>query len=233
MRERGRDDVSALVRAARRALGAARRATGGELGGERSGGDLPSLGLSGEELRGICRAVFARHELSSCDEWRRAVLALWRGARCAEERVAAFELSGRRGYECCQTAGALALYEEMIASSPPGRLGDAVARRRVAPILREAPAPVGRVLRRWARSADPRMRRAALLSQVGVGAPADPRLLADCLSRLRDDPAPIVRRAVAAALRRGARGRAGGAAPASVRVGDAARGARRSRPVRG
>lgn len=75
---------------------------------------MPYLGVAAGPLRQVCRQVFAGAEFRGADEWRAAVLHLWRGARHREERYGAIELTGLRAARDFQTPAALPMYEEMI-----------------------------------------------------------------------------------------------------------------------
>lgn len=54
-------------------------------------------------MRQICRNVFAANPIETAEEWRKSVLAIWRGARFREERYAAVEPTGVRAYRSFQT----------------------------------------------------------------------------------------------------------------------------------
>ena len=48
---------------------------------------MPYLGVPTPPLRRTCRVVFARHPLDGPDEWRDAILMLWRGATHREHET--------------------------------------------------------------------------------------------------------------------------------------------------
>ncbi|HEY7976518.1 MAG TPA: DNA alkylation repair protein, partial [Ktedonobacterales bacterium] len=88
---------------------------------------MPYLGVAAPQVRAICRRALARRPLASFDDWRAAMLALWREARYREERYAAIELAGDRSMRAYQTLAALPIYEEMIVSGAWWDYVDAVA----------------------------------------------------------------------------------------------------------
>src|ERR1700674_5833322 len=76
--------------------------------------EMPYRGISAPDMRAITRQVFVAHAPGGCDEWRAAVLELWREARFREERYAAIELLGDRRHKECRTPDVLPVYEELI-----------------------------------------------------------------------------------------------------------------------
>ena len=71
---------------------------------------MPYLGVQAPQLRRAIREVFAAHQLASFEEWRDAVLELWRTARYREERYAAIELAGYSRYRQFRSMDALPMY---------------------------------------------------------------------------------------------------------------------------
>ena len=50
---------------------------------------MPYHGVRMPQVRAAAMSTFAKAEFKSCEEWRREVLAIWRGAKFREERYAA------------------------------------------------------------------------------------------------------------------------------------------------
>jgi 3-methyladenine DNA glycosylase AlkD len=114
---------------------------------------MPYHGVAATPLRAVCKRVFAGLELTA-SSWRDAVLAIWRGARFREERYAAIELTGVRAARPFQTAGALALYEELIVMGAWWDLVDGLATKRVGDLLRAHPGAIRPKMLAWSGSPD-------------------------------------------------------------------------------
>ena len=173
---------------------------------------MPFLGVPAPRQAQVFRQVFAAHPLSSFDEWRDTVLALWREARFREERYAAIALTGDRRYRAFQTLAALPLYEEMVVTGAWWDLVDTIAVHRVGDLLRAHPATMRDTMLAWSRDADKWKRRTAILSQNAAKAATDEDLLFACVTPNLTDPDFFIRKAIGWALREYAK-----ANPASVR----------------
>lgn len=170
---------------------------------------MPFLGLPKDELRRVCRLVFARHPLPDEPAWRAAVLEVWDRATHREERYAAIELTGSRLYRAHQRPEALSLYRHLVVTGAWWDLVDEVASGRVGPILRAYPAEVVPVVRAWAVDPDLWLRRTAVICQLGSKEATDRDLLRYALEHnLADSPCGsefFIRKAVGWALRQHAR----------------------------
>ena len=142
---------------------------------------MPYLGVQAPELHQAVRAVFRARPLESFDEWRDAILELWRGARYREERYAAIELAGYTRYRAFRSIDALPMYEEMITSGAWWDFVDAIATRQLGELLRKHPVDMSRILRQWAVSGDIWKRRSAILAQLNFNSDTDLGLLYDCI----------------------------------------------------
>jgi 3-methyladenine DNA glycosylase AlkD len=162
---------------------------------------MPYRGVNSAPLRAVLKEVFAEHPLAGCDEWKAAVLELWRGAEFREERYAAIELTGIRRHRECQTLDALPMYREMITTGAWWDLVDGLATHRIGDLLRAYPGPMKREMRKWSRSSDLWLRRTAILSQVRFKADTDLRLLYDCIEPNLADRDFFIRKAIGWALR--------------------------------
>lgn len=141
---------------------------------------MPFYGVPAPALRVVCRRVFATSELRSAEEWRSAVLALFRGAKHREERYAAVLLA-ERGARKFEDMDALPMYEEMITTGAWWDIVDVLASHRLGSLLGRYPKPIKRILRRWSKSANLWKRRSAILSQLAFKERTDLSLLDDCI----------------------------------------------------
>jgi 3-methyladenine DNA glycosylase AlkD len=162
---------------------------------------MPYLGIQATPLREVARAVFAANKVESFEEWRDAVLELWRGARYREERYLAIELAGYAAYRKFRTLYALPMYEEMITSGAWWDYVDSIASHRLGELLRLHPAKMRVMLRRWAKSSDMWKRRSAILAQLGFKADTDLKLLYDCIRPSIAENEFFLRKAIGWALR--------------------------------
>ena len=142
---------------------------------------MPYLGVQAPQLRRAIREVFAAHQLASFEEWRDAVLELWRTARYREERYAAIELAGYSRYRQFRSMDALPMYEEMITSGAWWDFVDAIATHQLGELLRKHPAEMSAILRQWAAGEDIWKRRSAILAQISFKGDTDLKLLYDCI----------------------------------------------------
>jgi 3-methyladenine DNA glycosylase AlkD len=162
---------------------------------------MPYLGVQTPGLRETCRLVFPVHQLSSFDDWRDTVLALWHGARFREERYAALMLTGEPVYRDYQTLESLPLYEELIVTGAWWDYVDLIASKRIGPLLKRYPARMRRTMRVWSRSKDLWKRRTAILCQLSFKADTDLALLYDCIEPNLADREFFIRKAIGWALR--------------------------------
>jgi len=145
--------------------------------------------------------VLAEHRVDSFDDWRDAVLELWRNARYREERYSAIELAGYRKYGEFRTLDALELYEEMITTGAWWDLVDALAGHRIGELLGRYPREMRPILLGWAKCDDIWKRRSAILAQLRFKRETDLRLLYACIRPSLDRPEFFLRKAIGWALR--------------------------------
>jgi 3-methyladenine DNA glycosylase AlkD len=138
--------------------------------------EMPYRGISAPDLRAISKRVFADHPLSTCDEWRSAVLELWREARFREERYAAIELLGHRRHRDCRTPDVLPIYEEMITTGAWWDYVDAVANH-VGNLLRSYSDEMRPMMRAWSTDKDLWKRRVSIICQISFKKDTDLDLL--------------------------------------------------------
>ncbi len=116
-------------------------------------------------------------DLPTAAAWRRAVLALWRGARYREERYCAIELTGVRRFDRFQDLAALPMYEEMIVTGAWWDYVDGIAGHRLGTLLRRFPREMRKEMLAWSRSDDLWKRRSAILCQLTFKKDTDLQLL--------------------------------------------------------
>ena len=138
--------------------------------------EMPYRGVSAPEMRALAKRVLAEHPLSSCYEWRAAVLELWREARFREERYAAMELIGHRGQRDCRTPAVLPMYEELITTGAWWDYVDEVAHH-VADLLRKYPDEMRPVMRSWSTDGSLWKRRVSIICQISFKKDTDLELL--------------------------------------------------------
>jgi 3-methyladenine DNA glycosylase AlkD len=162
---------------------------------------MPYYGITTPIQRAINREVFERHPLASPDDWRDAVLTLWRSARRREERYAAIGLLAWRAYRPYRTLDTLPMLEEMIVGGAWWDLVDPLATHRLRELLSLHPKPVSRAMRAWSHDTDLWKRRSAILCQVGRKGDTDLALLFDCIEPNLADRGFFIRKAIGWALR--------------------------------
>jgi 3-methyladenine DNA glycosylase AlkD len=162
---------------------------------------MPFHGVPAPLFRKTCRGVFAGRSFASAAGWRRAVLALWRGARYREERYAAIELAGDRRFAAFQDMAALPMYEEMIVSGAWWDYVDAIATHRLGDLLRNHPRPMRKTMLRWSGDRDLWKRRSAILCQIRFKAATDLELLYACIEPSLGSKEFFLRKAIGWALR--------------------------------
>jgi 3-methyladenine DNA glycosylase AlkD len=162
---------------------------------------MPYLGVTAVPLRKVCREVFAEIDLPNAAAWRRAVLALWRGARFREERYCAIELTGVKRFDRFQDMAALPMYEEMIVSGAWWDLVDGIAGHRLGKLLRRFPREMRKEMRTWSRSDDLWKRRSAILCQLTFKKTTDLELLYATIEPALASKEFFLRKAIGWALR--------------------------------
>jgi len=157
------------------------------------------VGMPGQQV--IWKKLFRQRVICDARSWRETTLAIWRGAKFREERYGAIALTGEKAYLPWQTLDALPMYEEMIVTGAWWDYVDHIAGRRIGLLLRNHPAPMSRLMRRWSRSDDMWKRRTSIICQLGFKERTDLALLYDCIEPNLDDGEFFIRKAIGWALR--------------------------------
>jgi 3-methyladenine DNA glycosylase AlkD len=144
---------------------------------------LPFYGIAAPLRRRLTADAVKMHPAQDTAALVRTMRALWRGARCREERYAAVELPRLgRVHPKLIDLDLLPLVEEMIVTGAWWDLVDDLSGNLLARLLERHPAELKPLLRRWANGDDLWLRRAAMLVHRSVDAKAfDAVLLYDTI----------------------------------------------------
>ena len=160
---------------------------------------MPYYGIRLPGVRTISRDVFGDVEMS-CDEWRKTLLALWRGARRREERYAAAYLLTMKRHRACVTPGLMPVLEEMVVSGAWWDHVDELAMV-IGDLLHEHPKQIRPMIRKW--STDPNLwkRRVSIICQLRFKRETDLDLLYSNIEPNLGDRDFFIRNAIGWALR--------------------------------
>jgi 3-methyladenine DNA glycosylase AlkD len=162
---------------------------------------MPYYGVAMPGQQVIWKKLFRSRVIPDACSWRETTLAMWRGATFREERYGAIALTGEKAYVPWQTLDALPMYEEMIVAGAWWDYVDQIAGRRIGLLLRNHPAPMSRLMRRWSHSDDMWKRRTSIICQLGFKERTDLALLYDCIEPNLDDREFFICKAIGWALR--------------------------------
>ena len=162
--------------------------------------ELPFHGVQAPVLKRVVREALAEFRLRTAEEWRGAVLTLWREATHREERYAALGIAGDRRYREYRTRAALPLYEELVVTGAWWDYVDWIAKL-VAELFDDDPAEMAAAMRAWSRHADLWKRRVSIISQLPRKRATDLELLYDCIEANLADRNFFIRKAIGWALR--------------------------------
>jgi 3-methyladenine DNA glycosylase AlkD len=166
---------------------------------------MPYHGVQTPLLVQTCKQVLGKIDLASPQIWRAYVEQLWRGATHREERYAAILLTGDQRAARFQTPAAMRLYEEIVVTGAWWDYVDAIASKRVGPILRGHPAPMKPMMLAWSKSENVWKRRASILCQLSFKNHTNLELLYACIEPSIDSREFFLRKAIGWALRQHAR----------------------------
>jgi len=160
---------------------------------------MPYYGIRLAGVRTISRDVFGDVDMS-CDEWRRTLLALWRGARRREERYAAMYLLTMKRHRACVTPALMQVLEEMVVSGAWWDHVDELAMV-IGDLLRDHPRRMRPLMRKW--SIDPNLwkRRVSIICQLKFKRGTDLDLLYSNIEPNLADRDFFIRKAIGWALR--------------------------------
>jgi len=161
---------------------------------------MPYRGITSPDIRTITKRVLAKHPPESCEQWRAAVLELWREARFREERYAAIGILAHKRHRDCRTPDVLPLYEEMITTGAWWDYVDEIAHH-VGELLRSYPEQVGPVMRAWSADKDLWKRRVSIICQISFKKDTDLGLLYANIEPNLPEKNFFIRKAIGWALR--------------------------------
>jgi len=143
---------------------------------------LPCHGIKAPLRRRLTAELVRTLPLPDTATLTEAMRTLWRQADFREERYAAMELARVGPHRKLLDVSMLPLVEKMIAGGAWWDYCDDLSAGTVAPLLQQDPRTVKPLLRRWARSDNLWLRRAAFLCQRSLKPPHfDAVLLYDCI----------------------------------------------------
>jgi 3-methyladenine DNA glycosylase AlkD len=161
---------------------------------------MPYHGLVMPKVRAVSAAVFADQQLASCNEWRQAILGLWREARFREERYGALLLAADKRYAHCRTPDSLPMFEEMIVTGAWWDHVDGVAQL-IGEMLRAYPKQMRPVMRAWSKDENLWKRRVSIICQISFKKDTDQKLLYANIEPNLADRDFFIRKAIGWALR--------------------------------
>jgi 3-methyladenine DNA glycosylase AlkD len=172
--------------------------------------DLPYVGLTAPELRGMLRPLLVEHRFVDRGSWEAAVVELWDDVTHREEWYAAVALLRHRSYRGWIDPDTLPLLEHLVRTGAWWDVVDEIASHLVGQVLLDDRDALTPVMDAWA--VDPGslwIRRTAMLAQLRHGEEADADLLARVLVANLDDTAYgkefFIRKALGWSLRQHAR----------------------------
>ena len=142
---------------------------------------LPCHGIKAPLRRRLTAELVQTLPLPDTATLTEAMRTLWRQARFREERYAAMELARVGPHRKLLDVSMLPLYEEMIACGAWWDYCDDISAGAVAPLLQRHPRTLKPLLRRWARSDNLWLRRAAFLCQRSLRQDFDAVLFYDTI----------------------------------------------------
>jgi 3-methyladenine DNA glycosylase AlkD len=161
---------------------------------------MPYYGLSSAQVDAVCKQVFAEHLFRSCNEWRAAILELWRSARYREERYAAIRLVFFKPHRECWTPDLMTMLEEMIVAGAWWDYVDALAQV-IGGLLRSHPKKIRPLMRAWSKDQNLWRRRVSIICQVSFKRDTDLKLLYANIEPNLADRDFFIRKAIGWALR--------------------------------
>jgi len=163
--------------------------------------EMPSVGVRIPDARAIAKTLFGPSPRSSLKELERLAMPLWNDATYREERFVALNVLRLRPHLRLMSAEAAPMLEKLILSGAWWDLVDELSSHVVAAALENDPVGMGKVLRRWAKSDELWLKRAALVCQVVRGEDTDDELLAFAIEHAVDGKDFFLRKGIGWAMR--------------------------------
>lgn len=166
---------------------------------------MPFHGVPAPAARRVFRAALGAHPVADRETWTDTVRELWDGATHREERYAALALARHRSYRTYLDPASPPLLEHLVRTGAWWDLVDDVASHLVGAVLLAHHDETAPIVRSWAGSDDPWLRRTAVICQLGAQDRTDAELLTAAIDANLDDRDFFVRKAIGWALRQHAR----------------------------
>jgi len=160
---------------------------------------MPYYGIRLPQVRAICREVLDG-EAMTCDEWKRTIVDLWRGARRREERYAAMYMLTMRRHAECLSPRDMPMLEKLVVSGAWWDHVDELAMV-IVDLLRKHPKQMRPVMRRWSTDPDLWKRRVSIICQLRFKRDTDLELLYANIESNLGDRDFFIRKAIGWALR--------------------------------
>jgi 3-methyladenine DNA glycosylase AlkD len=160
---------------------------------------MPYYGINMPELRAISRGVFDGSAMQ-CEEWRKTIVDLWRGAHYREERYAALYLLAMKRHRNCLTPNLMPMLEEMVVTGAWWDMVDELAHV-IGDLLRANPKRMKPLMRKWSKDSNLWKRRVSIICQLGFKRDTDLDLLYANIEPNLADRDFFIRKAIGWALR--------------------------------
>ena len=161
---------------------------------------MPYHGLKSAQVEELSKRVFAEHPFESCEEWRAAILDLWRAARFREERYASIRLISLKKHRECWSPELMPMLEEMIVDGAWWDYVDSLAQV-VGALLRSHPKQIRPLMRAWSKDSNLWKRRVSIICQLSFKRDTDLELLYANIEANLADRDFFIRKAIGWALR--------------------------------
>ena len=166
---------------------------------------MPCLGVQVPVARAVAKALFSTTPFTTLPSLERQVRALWDGATYREERFVALNVLRLKPHRSLLTAKTTPLLEHLILTGAWWDLVDELSAHVVATALENDRVAMTKVVKRWARSEELWLKRAALVCQVVRGDETDLELLGFVIEHAVDGKDFFLRKGIGWAMRSVAR----------------------------
>ena len=166
---------------------------------------MPCLGVQVPVARAVAKTLFSATPLTTLPQLEKQTRLLWDGATYREERFVALNVLRLKPHRALITAKAAPLLEHLILTGAWWDLVDELSAHVVATALENDRFAMTKVVKRWARSDELWLKRAALVCQVVRGEDTDLELLAFAVEHAVDGKDFFLRKGIGWAMRSVAR----------------------------
>ena len=166
---------------------------------------MPCLGVQVPVARAVAKALFSSTPFTTLAQLEQQVRRLWDGATYREERFVALNVLRLKPHRALVTAKAAPLLEHLILTGAWWDLVDELSAHVVATALENDRVAMTKVVKRWARSDELWLKRAALVCHVARAGDTDLELLAFSIEHAVDGKDFFLRKGIGWAMRSVAR----------------------------